>query len=409
MLVNDCDGRTRPRALPARHGRPRARDAHRAAGTPGLRRGRQSCVRPAPRSRCGRAAIRCRGRQRLARPPRAPRRRARCRRDRHLHQQRRRRDVSAAAQRPIRCRRARPWPRSMRCSRARTRARPPSCPTIDGPCLYFRRDCLNAVGAFDGTPLGSDYGVEIDFCLRAGSAGYRHLLAGDVFVGHAGHGTFGAREAEGARRPHRTRARQAVSVLSGAEGGDARARTCASVRAPRRPACASPNPASARWCSCRIRGAAGFAATWTIWRRWPTSALRRAVPRAGSRRHRQAVVAARRRKLRAVLHAAGRAAVAGRHDAHHRRRAPALSSRAPAAARDPRPARGRGRALRLHAARLLPDLSAVPPRDRTTGATAASPTPPVAPHASPGARANGVSTSRRGAVHSANCCGAPNA
>lgn len=70
-------------------------------------------------------------------------------------------------------------------------------PALDGPCLYFRRECLNAVGALDGTPLGSDYGIEIDFCLRAGSAGFRHLLAGDVFVGHAGHGSFGAREAEG--------------------------------------------------------------------------------------------------------------------------------------------------------------------------------------------------------------------
>ncbi len=70
-------------------------------------------------------------------------------------------------------------------------------PAVDGPCLYFRRDCLSAVGAFDGTPLGSDYGVEIDFCLRAGSAGFRHLLAGDVFVWHQGHGAFGARDAAG--------------------------------------------------------------------------------------------------------------------------------------------------------------------------------------------------------------------
>ena len=69
-------------------------------------------------------------------------------------------------------------------------------PAVAGPCLLFRRDCLNAVGALDGTPLGSDYGVEIDFCLRAGSAGFRHLLAGDAFVGHSGHGSFGARDAE---------------------------------------------------------------------------------------------------------------------------------------------------------------------------------------------------------------------
>src|SRR5262249_20300760 len=38
-------------------------------------------------------------------------------------------------------------------------------------------------------------GVEIDFCLRAGSAGFRHVLAGDVFVGHEGHASFGAHDA----------------------------------------------------------------------------------------------------------------------------------------------------------------------------------------------------------------------
>ena len=70
-------------------------------------------------------------------------------------------------------------------------------PFVEGPALYFRRDCLRTVGGLDGNPLGGDYGVEIDFCLRAGSAGFRHLLAGDVFVGHEGHASFGEREAPG--------------------------------------------------------------------------------------------------------------------------------------------------------------------------------------------------------------------
>ncbi|MCC7327931.1 MAG: glycosyltransferase [Burkholderiales bacterium] len=69
-------------------------------------------------------------------------------------------------------------------------------PALSGPCLYLRRECLNVVGAFDANPLGSDYGVEIDFCLRAGSAGFRHLLAGDVFVAHEGGMSFGATEAD---------------------------------------------------------------------------------------------------------------------------------------------------------------------------------------------------------------------
>ncbi len=67
-------------------------------------------------------------------------------------------------------------------------------PAVDGPCLYFRRQCLDAVGALDAAPIGGDYGVEIDFCLRAGSAGFRHLLAGDVFVGHEGHASWPTRE-----------------------------------------------------------------------------------------------------------------------------------------------------------------------------------------------------------------------
>ena len=70
-------------------------------------------------------------------------------------------------------------------------------PFVEGPVLYFRRDCLRTVGGLDGNPLGGDYGVEIDFCLRAGSAGFRHRVAGDVFVGHEGNASFGKREAPG--------------------------------------------------------------------------------------------------------------------------------------------------------------------------------------------------------------------
>jgi GT2 family glycosyltransferase/glycosyltransferase involved in cell wall biosynthesis len=69
-------------------------------------------------------------------------------------------------------------------------------PAVDGPCLYFPRACLNTVGGFDAGPLGGDYGVEIDFCLRSGSAGFSNLIAGDLFVGHAGHGSFGAAQAK---------------------------------------------------------------------------------------------------------------------------------------------------------------------------------------------------------------------
>jgi GT2 family glycosyltransferase len=71
-----------------------------------------------------------------------------------------------------------------------------SLPVMHGPCLYFRRDCLDVVGAFDASLPGGDFGVEVDFCLRAASAGFRHLLAADVFVGCEGRPATESRESE---------------------------------------------------------------------------------------------------------------------------------------------------------------------------------------------------------------------
>jgi glycosyltransferase involved in cell wall biosynthesis/GT2 family glycosyltransferase len=55
-------------------------------------------------------------------------------------------------------------------------------PLAYGPCVYFRRACLDSVGAFDDAFSGGAFGVEQDFSLRAASAGFRHLLAGDVYI-----------------------------------------------------------------------------------------------------------------------------------------------------------------------------------------------------------------------------------
>jgi GT2 family glycosyltransferase/glycosyltransferase involved in cell wall biosynthesis len=55
-----------------------------------------------------------------------------------------------------------------------------------GFCLYIRRDCLEATGAFDEAVFGLGYGEETDFCLRARALGYTHSLAADVYVYHAG-------------------------------------------------------------------------------------------------------------------------------------------------------------------------------------------------------------------------------
>ena len=64
-------------------------------------------------------------------------------------------------------------------------------PTAVGCCMYIRRDCLNAVGFFDAETFGRGYGEENDFCQRAIKLGWRHILATNVFIYHAGGISFG--------------------------------------------------------------------------------------------------------------------------------------------------------------------------------------------------------------------------
>jgi GT2 family glycosyltransferase len=66
-------------------------------------------------------------------------------------------------------------------------------PTAVGFCMYVRRDTLDQVGLFDTDLFAKGYGEENDFCLRAAEAGWRHVLAADIYVRHAGSRSFGAR------------------------------------------------------------------------------------------------------------------------------------------------------------------------------------------------------------------------
>ena len=76
-------------------------------------------------------------------------------------------------------------------------------PTAVGFCMFIRRACLDAVGSFDEAAFGRGYGEENDFSLRAAKAGWRNVLAADVFVYHRGAVSFGdgrfelMRQAEG--------------------------------------------------------------------------------------------------------------------------------------------------------------------------------------------------------------------
>jgi len=79
-------------------------------------------------------------------------------------------------------------------------------PTAVGFCMMIRRDCLDAVGLFDAARFGRGYGEENDFCLRAAAVGWRHVLAADCFVRHAGSVSFGD------ERP--ARVKQALELLA---------------------------------------------------------------------------------------------------------------------------------------------------------------------------------------------------
>jgi GT2 family glycosyltransferase len=63
-------------------------------------------------------------------------------------------------------------------------------PTGVGFCLYVRRDALDEIGLFDEERFGKGYGEEVDFCRRAAKAGWRNVLAADVFVYHEGEVSF---------------------------------------------------------------------------------------------------------------------------------------------------------------------------------------------------------------------------
>jgi GT2 family glycosyltransferase len=75
-------------------------------------------------------------------------------------------------------------------------------PTTVGFCMYIRRAALDAVGLFDSKTFGKGYGEENDFCLRATALGWRHHIACDTFVYHAGGASFGAAADAGISRAY---------------------------------------------------------------------------------------------------------------------------------------------------------------------------------------------------------------
>ncbi len=77
----------------------------------------------------------------------------------------------------------------------KSRFRPVAIPTGVGFCLFIRADAREAAGEFDELRFGRGYGEETDYCLRLSAAGWRHVAAPNVFVGHEGSVSFGAERA----------------------------------------------------------------------------------------------------------------------------------------------------------------------------------------------------------------------
>lgn len=91
---------------------------------------------------------------------------------------------------------ANPWPldpeRWAEACRDSGPARFVEIPTAVGFCMFLRRDCLDAIGAFDELAFGRGYGEENDWSMRALEAGWRHVLCDRAFVAHQGNASFGA-------------------------------------------------------------------------------------------------------------------------------------------------------------------------------------------------------------------------
>jgi GT2 family glycosyltransferase len=68
--------------------------------------------------------------------------------------------------------------------------------TTVGFCMYITRPCLVDIGYFDDVEFPVGYGEESDFCYRARRMGWKHLVAGDVYVSHLEGKSFGSRKAQ---------------------------------------------------------------------------------------------------------------------------------------------------------------------------------------------------------------------
>jgi len=61
----------------------------------------------------------------------------------------------------------------------------PEVPLLNGFCMMIRKALIDEIGYFDEENFGQGFGEEDDFNLRAGDAGWKKVIADDVFIFHA--------------------------------------------------------------------------------------------------------------------------------------------------------------------------------------------------------------------------------
>ncbi|HAW09000.1 MAG TPA: hypothetical protein DCW42_07550 [Bacteroidetes bacterium] len=61
----------------------------------------------------------------------------------------------------------------------------PEVPLLNGFCLMIKKELINEIGYLDEENFGQGYGEEDDFNIRAGNAGWKKVIADDVYVFHS--------------------------------------------------------------------------------------------------------------------------------------------------------------------------------------------------------------------------------
>ncbi|WP_414897121.1 glycosyltransferase [Rhodovulum sp. YEN HP10] len=67
----------------------------------------------------------------------------------------------------------------------------PAVPTGNGFCMFVNRACIDEIGPLDAEAFPRGYGEENDFCMRAGRAGWTHLIDDRTYVFHDRSKSFG--------------------------------------------------------------------------------------------------------------------------------------------------------------------------------------------------------------------------